>query len=77
MIALGAFSVLLVSVALDADSLWRKVGILTIAAFILWFGWRHVSVVLPNLRSGERSILFPEYSRGDMAAKSSGHVCAR
>jgi hypothetical protein len=58
-IALGAFSVLLVSVALDADSLWRKVGILTIAAFILWFGWRHVTVELPISGQEREAFCFP------------------
>lgn len=50
---------LLVSVALDADSLWRKVGILTIAAFILWFGWRHVTVELPISGQEREAFCFP------------------
>ena len=69
-IALGGFTALLVSAAMDADQIWRKLGIVAIAAFPVWVGWRHVSVVLPYLRSGERSILFPEYSWDNMAAKS-------
>jgi len=63
MIGLGAILVFFVSRALGESDIWHKVVELILAAFILWVGWLHVSVVFPYLRSGDRGVLFFEYGR--------------
>jgi hypothetical protein len=61
---LGIVSARFVFAALDAGDFWRWLAILTLAAFIFWLGGRHLSVVLPYLTAGDRSLLFFEYGRG-------------
>ncbi|WP_316227177.1 MULTISPECIES: hypothetical protein [unclassified Bradyrhizobium] len=52
---------LFVLVALNESDIWPKLGLLTGALLAPLLIWRHVSVVFPYLRSGDRSLLFFEY----------------
>jgi len=51
-------------------------GIAMIALVSTWLGWRHTSVALPYLVSGDRNVLFPEYRRdapGTIASFNAWH----